>query len=119
MKKYSSIISIVLIVAIGYFTQGFTPWWSISLIALIIALLFQLNPSKGALAGFLAGLILWGGMAFIQSMANQGLLAERIGMMLGGVPGPIVPLLSGLIGGITASLGALLGSLGRSMLRAS
>jgi hypothetical protein len=67
MKKYSSIISIVLIVAIGYFTQGFTPWWSISLIALIIALLFQLNPSKGALAGFLAGLILWGGLAFYRA----------------------------------------------------
>jgi hypothetical protein len=86
MKKYSSIISIVLIVAIGYFTQGFTPWWSISLIALIIALLFQLNPSKGALAGFLAGLILWGGLAFIQSMANEGLLADRIGGCWEGFP---------------------------------
>jgi hypothetical protein len=119
MKKYSLIISMVLIIVIGYFVQPLTPWWSISLIALIMALVFQLRPSKGALAGFLAGLILWGGRAFVQSMANQGLLAERIGMMLGGVPGPLVPLLSGLIGGLTACLGALLGSLGRSMLRAS
>lgn len=119
MKKYNLIIAIFLIVVLGYVIQPYTPWWSISLIALIIVLIFQLRPSKGALAGFLAGLLLWGGIAFLQSVGNQGILAGRIGTMLGGVPGALVPLVSGLIGGITACLGALLGSLGRNMLRPS
>lgn len=117
MKKYSLLLAIISIAAIGYLLQPLTPWWSLTIIALLAAIVFQLSPSKGALAGFLAGLILWGGIALLQSQANGGLLADRIGAMLGGVPGSLVPLLSGLIGGITASLGALLGSLGRGLLR--
>lgn len=119
MKKYNLIITILSIIVLGYFVQPLTPWWSLTIIALLVAVSLKLSPAKGALAGFLAGLMLWGGVALLQSLANQGLLADRIGTMLGGVPGGLVPLVSGLIGGTTACLGALLGSLGRMLLRPS
>lgn len=119
MKKYNLILAVVLIVLLGYFLNPLLPWWSLALIAFLLAAVLKLNPSKSALAGFLAGLLLWGGVAFLQSTANEGILAERIGAMLGGLPGGAVPLLSGLIGGITASLGALLGSFGRNILSPS
>ncbi len=108
--------TLLLIAFAGFFLQPLTPWWSIALIAFVGVLVFNLSPSRAWTAGFLGGFLLWGIAAFLQYTANDGLLASRIGQMLGGVPGSLVPLLSAFIGGITASLGALSGSLGRRAL---
>jgi hypothetical protein len=60
-------------------------------------------------AGFLALFALWGVQAFWISAANEGVLAARMGMLLGGVPGGAMPWLSGLLGGLLGGLGALCG----------
>jgi hypothetical protein len=119
MKKYNLFLAFILIVLAGYFLQPITPWWSIALISLVIVLLFQLGPSKSMAAGFFGGFLLWGLVAFLANSANEGILAGRIGNMLGGMPGNLIPLLSAIVGGITAGLGALLGSLGRGLLKAA
>lgn len=117
MKRYQPIIAFLLIVLAGYLIQPHTPWWSLAVIALVPVLFFDLRPAKSFLTAFLAGFLLWSLMAFLQHSANQGILTERIGGMLGGVPGIAVLFLTGLIGGLTASLGALTGSLGKFLLK--
>lgn len=70
-------------------------------------------------AGFLAGFVLWGGYAFYLNLANSGLLAEKIGDLLGGIPGGWLPVLSGLFAGILSGLGAMSGRLGWDAVRGS
>ena len=65
----------------------------------------------------MAGLLLWGGYAFYLNLANAGLLAGKIGELLGGIPGIWLPFLSGAFAGLLSGLGALSGRLGWELTR--
>lgn len=103
------------IIIVGAGVQLFLPWWSLVLIAFSGGALLPLRTVGQSFgAGFLAGFLLWGLYAFYLSTLNEGLLAARIGTLLGGLPGNLMPWLSGLYAGILAGFGALTGRLGRS-----
>ncbi len=111
MKFFLGIICILLI---GFFTQAYLPWWGIAGIALLTGIALGEKGRPSFWYGFIAVFLLWGGMAFYLSNGNDGILAEKIGALLGGIPGIAVILITGFLGGLVGGLAALTGSLGRA-----
>ncbi len=99
----------------GFIAQQFLPWWMIAVMAGILSFIFDLKVGVSFWAGFVAAALLWSGYAGYLHVQNEGILAERIGKLLGGLNGALLVLITGLIGGIFGGLGALTGSLARRL----
>ncbi len=97
----------------GFIAQLFLPWWMIAVIAGLLSFIFDLRVGASFWAGFVAAALLWGGYAGYLNALNDGILADRIGKLLGGLNGFLLVLVTAIIGGIFGGLGALTGSLGR------
>lgn len=106
-------ILLISIVVLGYLSQFFFPWWAIVPIAFIGGMVLAKNGPHAFTAGFLAIFLLWAAQSLWMSSANQGILADKMGVLLGGLPGGALPWVSALVGGILSGLGALSGFLGR------
>ncbi len=113
--KYA--LFIIATIGIGLLLQQFLPWWSIAFLAAILSSALNIKVSASFWLGFLAAALLWGGYAAFLSTANEGIMAARIGKLLGGLNGTLLLFVTGLLGGIFGGLGALTGSLGRRLLK--
>lgn len=111
MKIISFTLALVVGGAVG---QSLLAWWSLPIIAALLAMAFGLRPTAAVLGGFLGGLLLWGGYAALLNVQNGGLLSARIGELFGGLGGGLLLLITALFGALFASLGALTGSLLRA-----
>ena len=105
------------IIIVGVLGHQIFPWWIIALVSALLAAGFRQKGGVSFLAGFLAAALLWGGYATYLNHLNEGLMADRMGELFGGMSGFLLVLTTGLFGGILGGLGALTGSLGRQLLR--
>ncbi len=103
------------IIVTAAFAQQVLPWFSLPVIALGMGWLFRVGAGQSFLAGFLAGLLLWGGYAWFLNNLNDGLLAGRTGHLFGGLSAAAMVLVTGLFAGLFAGLGALTGALVRRL----
>ncbi len=110
------IVSLFLIALISFAAGLYLPWWSIAIAAFLVSLLIYQKPSVAFITGFAALFILWGGLAWFKSLANDHILAHRIAMLIlkSDSPGTLI-FITTLIGAITAGLAALTGSLIRRL----
>ena len=91
-------------------------WYAIAIAGLLFGFLAPLSSAwKAAGLGFLAGLLIWGGYSGYLNWQNEGLLAMRFGITLGGIGQMGVLALSAVLGSIYAALGSLTGYLGRQL----
>ncbi len=105
------IISLILTALLSFAACLFLPWWSIAIAAFVVAALIPQNPGVSFVTGFLAVLLLWGGLSFWISNNNEHILAHKISLLILKMDSPYVLILvTGLIGGIIAGLAALSGS---------
>lgn len=111
-----AILFILFTILVAFVAQLFLPWWIITVIAGLLSFIFDLKVGVSFWAGFLAAALLWGGHASYLNALNEGLLAARIGKLLGGLNAVALIAITALIGGIFGGLGALAGSLGRQLL---
>lgn len=86
------------------------PWWIIAFISLGSAFFLTPKSSTSTMFGFLAGFLLWAGVAFFLDVENQHILSTKIGLLFGGLGSTILVSITGLIGGILAMLGSYIGS---------
>jgi hypothetical protein len=107
----------ILTIFLGFVAHWFLPWWWVLAPAAFAVALFFPQRSAGLafFSAFLGGALLWWGVAFYQSWLNHHILAERMGLLFGGLSPTLMELLTGLIGGLLAGLGALSANLGRKM----
>lgn len=108
MRFFASIF----VIAITCFVAGlYAPWWSIAVIAFIISLLVPQRPLNAFLSGFAGVFLLWLVLAAFINTANAGILAGRIGGMLGiGANPRLLVLITAFTGGLVAGLAALTAS---------
>ena len=105
------IVSLLLTAALSFAACLFLPWWVIAAVGFCVAALIPQPPGRSFLTGFTALFVLWGGMSFFTSAANDHLLAHKISMLFIKTDNPIlIIVLTGLIGGLVAGLGSLAGS---------
>jgi hypothetical protein len=114
-----SSLSILVILVVGVVLHTFLPWYSIALAGIAGALLVPQGSAAKAFAwGALAGAVLWGAYAGYLNMQNGGVMAGRLGEMLGGLPGNRMIYLSTVLGGVYCGLGAVVGHFARGLVRA-
>lgn len=94
----------ILVLALAYWlVPMFLPWWSVAIPAAIFGF-FAKNNLRAFSIAFLVLALVWGVQAQMQNAANAGLLAGKMGTLLGGLSAIQMVLLTtalgGLIGGI-------------------
>lgn len=111
-------ISVILIALLAFLVQLFLPWWSLAIVAFLVGLLIYQKAGMAFLSGFVALFLLWGGIALIINMQNQGLLAEKVAALLPLSGSSILLILvTALIGSLVAGLASLSGHYLRSFSR--
>jgi hypothetical protein len=105
------LISIVLIALLSVAACLYLPWWSIAIVAFIVAAIIPQKPFLSFLAGFIALFLLWGALSWYISTNNSHLLAHKVSLLVLKADNPmLLVLITALIGALVAGLGALSGS---------
>lgn len=101
----------LIIGVLSYVAALYSPWWSIAIVAFAVTLFAPLNPFGSFLTAFLAGFVLWFGMAFFIDLANDHIMGSRIAVLFLKSPIPVaMAAVSGFAGGIVAGMAALTAS---------
>lgn len=109
------LLTFFFVLALGLSCVWGVPWWGLTLIGALAGWLLRPTPGTGFNAGFLAGFLLWLGLALALNSANDGVLSARIGRLFGNIGGWLLVLITGLFGGILASFGVLTGRFARDL----
>jgi len=111
--------SLLLVIAISYVAGLFMAWWSVALVAFLVALLIPLSSGKAFSCGFIAIFLLWMAIAFFQDVRNDHILANRVSEVFLKMRNPVLMgIISAVTGALVAGMGSLTGSLLRSTLNA-
>jgi len=104
-------VSLLLTIFLSFTACLYLSWWSIAIVAFLVAALIPQRPGISFLTGFVALFLLWGGLSFWLSMRNEHILAHKISMLLLKMDNPYLLIAAtGLIGGLVAGMAALTGS---------
>jgi hypothetical protein len=104
------IISIVLTALLSFATCLYLPWWSIAVVAFVVAILIPQMAGKSFLTGFIALFLLWGLLSFWISNNNGHILAHKISLIILKVDSPyLLMLATALIGALVAGFAAMTG----------
>jgi hypothetical protein len=109
-------ISILLIAFVSFVACLYLPWWTIAVVAGVVAVFIPQTPLQSFLAGFFGLFLLWGIMSALISSSNGHVLANKIGMIILKSPGPYsLIFLTAFIGATVAGFGALTGAFLRKL----
>lgn len=75
------ILATLLTAALSFIAGLYLPWWSIAIIAFLVALLVKQKIGWACLSGFAAIFILWGGLAAVTTIPNKAVLARRVAQL--------------------------------------
>jgi len=104
-------LATLLTLTLSFLVGLFLPWWSIALVAFLVALLIKQEIGWAYLSAFTAIFFLWGGLATVINIQNKGVLAQRIAQLFP-LNGNAVYLLmlTAIVGGLVAGFAAMSGS---------
>src|SRR5688572_29898519 len=95
--------SIILIALLSFASCLYFPWWTIAIVAFIVAALIPISPCLSFLTGFLSLFLLWGVLTFWISSSNDHILAHKLSLLILQIDNPyLLMLATALIGGIVA-----------------
>jgi hypothetical protein len=104
-------VSILLIALLGFAACLYLPWWTIAVVAFIVAALIPQKPLKSFFAGFMSLFLLWGAIALFLSSNNNHLLAHKISVLILKKDSPeLLIVATALIGALVAGFASLAGS---------
>ncbi len=105
------IISIILTILLSFCACLYFPWWSIAIVAFLVAALIPQTPLASFVTGFIALFLLWGILCFWISTNNNDILAHRISLLIFETDNPFLLIIaSALIGALVAGFAALTAS---------
>ncbi len=105
------IVSVFLIALLSVASCLYLPWWSVAVVAFIVAALIPQKPFLSFISGFAALFLLWGGLAWYLSNNNNDLLAHKVSLIILKMDSPIALIIvTALIGSLVAGFAALSGS---------
>src|SRR5215203_5601067 len=104
-------LATLLTAALSFIAGLYLPWWSIALVAFLVALLIKQKIGWAYLSAFTAVFLLWGGLSLLIHVRNKGVLTHKIAQLfpLNGSAAYLL-LLTATIGAIVAGFAAMSGS---------
>ena len=105
------VLALLLTIVLSFLAGLLLNWWSIALIAFLIALLIPQTIGNAFLSGFLGIFILWAVLALWIDIKNENTLAHEVAELfkLGG-SSVLLILVTALIGGLVGGFAAMAGS---------
>ncbi|WP_300599701.1 hypothetical protein [Niabella sp.] len=104
-------VSVITIGVLSYISGIYLPWWGIAVAGFAVAVLLRQKPAHSFWSGFIAVFLLWLFLAWRINTANDGILAGRIGLLLGIGKSPVLlAVITGVIGGLVTGMASLSGS---------
>ena len=98
----------LLILLLSFIAGLFLPWWSIAIVAFLVALLIPQSIGKSFLAGFLGVFLLWGILALWIDVKNGSVLSQKMSQLFSlGKAGLLLVLITALIGALVAGFAAM------------
>jgi hypothetical protein len=108
----NKLLSILFIGLAAWGLSFFLPWWSMAIPAAIIG--FGAKNNLDAFGkGSAAMVLLWTALCTWQNLSNGGLLANKMGELLGGISGWSLVGLCGVLGGVLGGFSAWTGYMGK------
>lgn len=105
------IVSLFLIMLLSFVTCLYFPWWSIAIVAFIVAVLIPQNPVKSFITGFLALFLLWGGLSLWISNNNDHILAHKVSLLILKIDSPyLLMFATAFLGALVAGFAAITGN---------
>jgi hypothetical protein len=110
------ITSLILTALLSFAACLYLPWWSIAIVAFLVAVLIPVKPLSSFISGFVALFLLWSLSALYISANNGHLLAHKISVLILKTDDPfLLIMVTGLIGGFVAGFAALTGACTRKV----
>lgn len=105
------LLATLLTATLSFIAGIFLPWWSIAIVAFLVALLIKQKIGLAYLAGFTGIYLLWGVLALIIDIKNKSILSHKIAQIfpLNGSTIYLV-MLTAFIGALVAGFAAMSGS---------
>ena len=105
------ILAALLTMALAFLVGLYLPWWSIAIVAFLVALFLPQPSFRGFLSGFLGIFLLWGILAFWIDVENQQILSRKMALVfrLGGSSALLI-LVTAFVGGLVGGFAALTGT---------
>jgi hypothetical protein len=114
----NTLLQFGLTILLTWLLQLFLPWWSLVIVALVIAAVLQPRPVLSFAVGLLATAGVWLLVAFFLTRTEaQRILPTQMGEILGGLSYMNLLLATATLGGLMGGLGALTGTLGRRLVQ--
>lgn len=105
------LLATLLTAAFSFIAGLYLPWWSLALVAFLVAILIQQKTGYAFLSAFTAIFLLWGGLALLIHVRNQGVLTRKMAELfpLQGQSFYLI-MLTAITGALVAGFAALSGS---------
>lgn len=111
------LVALLLTLMLAFIAGLFLPWWSIALVAFLVATLVIQGPGRAFLAGFFALFMLWGVLAWWIDIKNESILSMKIAELLGVGQPSLLVLLTAVVAALVGGLAAMSGSYFRRLMR--
>lgn len=105
------LLATLLTAALSFIAGLYLPWWSIAVVAFLVALLIKQRIGWAYLSAFTAICFLWGGLALLFHLPNNGVLTGKVARIfpLNGNSFYLIAL-TAFIGALVAGFAAMSGS---------
>lgn len=105
------LVAALLTALLGFIAGMFLPWWSIAVVAFLVAVLMRQTPGESFFAGFTALFLLWGILALWIDIKNESILSQKIAQLFSlGDASFLLILITALIGGLVSGFAAMCGA---------
>lgn len=105
------VLATLLIAVISFIAGLYFPWWSIAIIAFLIALLIPQGIGRSFLSGFTGIFLLWGLLALWIDIKNESILSGKVAQLfLLGSHSVLLILATALIGALVGGFAAMSGA---------
>jgi hypothetical protein len=105
------LLATLLTASLSFIAGLYIPWWSIAIVAFLVALLIKQRFGVAFLSGFLGIFLLWGVLTFWIDAANNHILSHKIAQLfpLGGSSFLLI-LVTAFVGALVGGFAAISGS---------
>jgi hypothetical protein len=104
------IVSILLTALLSFISGIYFPWWSIAVVAFLVAILIQQPIARSFLSGFLGIFLLWAVLATWIDVKNNSILSQKIAQLFSLGSPFILILVTSLVGAMLGGFAAMSGS---------